>query len=43
MPEIEIHGVDKSLPRTFEIEWGDMIHTRRDWKVWMKKETLSVG
>ena len=43
MLRIEIYKTVKSLVRISEKKWRDMIHIKSDQRVWMIKETLSIG
>ena len=43
MLEIEIYKVVKSPVIMSKIEWKYIIHTGRDYKVWIRKEMLSTS
>jgi len=42
MIETKVYGIDKKLARISEKEWRKVIYTKRDWKVWIRGEVLSV-
>jgi len=37
MSGMEIHEVGKGSVRMSEMEWRQLIHTGRDWEVWMRE------
>ena len=43
MSGIEILGVGKGPARTFEVEWRQLICTRREWKIQMREKILSMS
>ena len=40
--EIEIQKFDKSPARTFEMKQRQLIYTKKDWEVQMKKKILLI-
>jgi len=42
MLEDRVHKVNKGLVRISEVEWTDVIHTRRDWRKQMRGRRLSM-
>jgi len=43
MSEMKVHGVVKGLVRISEVEQRNVIYIRRDQKVQIREEVLSVG
>jgi len=41
--EVEIHKVGKDSVKTSNIEWRQLICTRREWEMQMREKVLSIG